>query len=989
VLVAETSAHALVRARLRGREVLIKAQKREARGDPSLEREAAALRALAGPGVVGLVAVERGSLVLEYVRGPTLAARIERAVLSARELDELAAALGATLDRIHRAGWVYADLKPENVILRRGRVADPVLVDFETAVRVGEPYAPRVTTAYAAPERLVGAATADARSDLFALGALLHAAAEGASPFAAPSRDASVLRVLALEPRRATTASPELADKIAALLEKEPARRPASFDALGAVPRAPSERFRLETHGDAAPAARPSGASPNLRIVGERAEDALLAFVVDAVARRELLLMFEPSTRAHGSLAASVLRLLGVADGASFRVVEAAARRALERDHGAAARDMAAILADVLAGEPDASERTVLDALRADPALLRARRQEAFVALLRTHANARDVVAAASAPDPESRAVLERMIAEGFRPRLVFVDGALDLPADVVVASAPVAPEAAPEPVARPLAVAAVWGEVFDARELAELAGDSHLVAWGAIAAGVGAGLLAADPFGRGFRFRTAALRDRVAAGLGPAERAAIAPALAWLVARRFARDDERVARAFAAAGEPLRAAYYAWRGAARALDVSDHAAAAPLVALGDEMLARVTGSVRSLLGAMLDLVRAGVERFRGDYRSASVAARRALAFLPAGSRAFCEALGERATAAGRIGDPVEVIAVATALRAEPSPDATFAWDRACSRTAVQLFYLGRLREARALVGLFRERTLDVRGRPDERRRARSPGCLVTAALYDDRLDEHIERLGAAIREFESIGDWRSACLYGSALGFAWGLVGEYARAEQILRETLAKSERTTAATALRGIALHNLGEVVAHRRGRLDEGIAIETDAIVILRAQGDNRLLSGSLAYRARMWVEKGDLDAAERDAREAIVHATAFPSIAPWLFATLALVMLERGRKDEALELAARAAAGAPETREVSAATVALAHARALSVTGRVREAATVLRSASRDLEHRARRIADPRLRAGYLGRVPDHAALLIAARTAPRAKGRLPW
>ncbi len=398
-------------------------------------------------------------------------------------------------------------------------------------------------------------------------------------------------------------------------------------------------------------------------------------------------------------------------------------------------------------------------------------------------------------------------------------------------------------------------------------------------------------------------------------------------------------------------------------------------------MLARVSGSVRSLLGAMLDLVRAGVRRFGGDHRGASEAARRALAFLPAGSRAFCEALGERATAAGRIGDPAEVIAVGSALRAEPSPDAAFAWDRACSRTAVQLFYLGKLREAHALVALFRERTVDARGRADERRRALSPGCLVTAALYDDRLDEHIERLGTAIDVFESLGDWRSSCLYGSALGFAYGLVGEYARAETILRATLAKSERTTIATALRAVALHNLGEIVGHRRGRVGEGIAIETDAIAILRAQSDNRLLAGSLAYRARMWLANGDIESAERDAREATTHATAFPSLAPWLFATLALVLVERGRNDEALELAARAAS-APETREVSAATLALAHARALVVAGQFASARAVVRRARAALERRARRIADRKLRAGFLTRVPDHAALLhlaIPART----------
>lgn len=971
-LASETSSHALYRARARRskHEVMIKVRKG---ASESIRHEAAALEALRGPGVVGLVESDAHALVLEFVRGPTLEERLRRSVLAEDEIVALADALGAILDRIHAAGWVLGDLKPQNVLLRRGRVSDPVLIDFETAVRVGQPYAPRVTTAYAAPERLVGAAVADPRSDLFALGAILHAAAEGASPFEAASRDATVLRVLALEPPRVPLTSPALARNIEALLRKEPTQRPGSYAALRAraapiLGRGSPERSSRDDTKVALDGPRA------IRLEGERAEEALLALVGDAMQRGTLLAHVEASDQPYGSIGDHALRLLAVPSGSSARIVFGAARRALASLGAKEASRAALVLADVLAGESDAAARGAIDELRADPELLRSRREEAFLALLRAQSRGRRLIAVEGTPDVDTARLLRVYQTGTNGSRLVFVEGALDVEAEAVKTEPGTWSSEAAEPALR---VAAAWAEIFDASELAELAAIPNADAEAIVVRGVAAGLLVADPFGRGFRFRARALRARIAAELNAGEAAAIARPIAWLAARRFPRAEARVARAFAAAGEPLRAAYYAWRGAARALDASDHRGAVPLVALGDEMLARVTGSVRSLLGALLDLVRAGIERFTGDHRAASAAARRALAFLPTGSKAWCEALGERATAAGRLGDPGEVLAVAGALRAMPSSDATFAWDRACSRTAVQLFYLGKLRAARSVVALFRARTVDARRAPDRRRRALSPGCLVTESLYGGRIDEHLELLADAVRVFDSLGDWRSSCLYGSATGFAYGLVGEYARAEKVLRATLEKSERTSAAAALRVVAQHNLGEILAHRRGRLADAIAIESEAIAALRVQGDKRLLLGSLAYRARMYVAVGDLDAAERDVTEAVKGTDAFPSIASWLFATLALVLLEQGRSEEALTVAKRAAAAGP-TREVSPALLAIVTARAFEATGKPAHARRVLQRALREIRASAAKIRDRRLRKGFLERVPDHAELARRAR-----------
>jgi Tol biopolymer transport system component len=132
----------------------------------------------------------RDFLVLEYLDGETLAQRLERGALSRRELLQYAIEMAEALDFAHRHGVVHRDLKPSNVFLCRS--AGVKLLDFGLArvhAAASGPDPPgdlateplEITTDgaivgtlnYLAPERLDGH-SADARSDIFAYGAVLY-----------------------------------------------------------------------------------------------------------------------------------------------------------------------------------------------------------------------------------------------------------------------------------------------------------------------------------------------------------------------------------------------------------------------------------------------------------------------------------------------------------------------------------------------------------------------------------------------------------------------------------------------------------------------------------------------------------------------------------------------------------------------------------------------------------------------------------------------
>ena len=166
------------------------------------EREARAISSLQHPHICTLYDVgdENGVefLVMEYLQGQTLEERLRKGPLLATEVAKIGIEIAGALDKAHRRGIIHRDLKPGNVMLTGSgaKLMDFGLAKPLTMAVAAESEATLVgvtaqrtilgTPGYMAPEQVRGE-HADARSDIFALGAVLYEATTGTRPFTGAS----------------------------------------------------------------------------------------------------------------------------------------------------------------------------------------------------------------------------------------------------------------------------------------------------------------------------------------------------------------------------------------------------------------------------------------------------------------------------------------------------------------------------------------------------------------------------------------------------------------------------------------------------------------------------------------------------------------------------------------------------------------------------------------------------------------------------------
>jgi len=214
-----------------GEEVVLRLAPRAA--DAEQRAELAVLARVAAPGLARLVdfgsvaAGGAGYVARTWIPGRDLRAWARER--DARAIGEVVARLCPALEHLHRAGFVHADLKAENVIV--GADGAPVLTDFGLARRESEGATAggAAGTLYSiAPEVLLGEPP-DARSDLFALGVMLHELLVGERAPASEFYAAFPARPFFEATRTSAEDLPEWArDVVARLVERDPARRPAS-----------------------------------------------------------------------------------------------------------------------------------------------------------------------------------------------------------------------------------------------------------------------------------------------------------------------------------------------------------------------------------------------------------------------------------------------------------------------------------------------------------------------------------------------------------------------------------------------------------------------------------------------------------------------------------------------------------------------------------------------------------------------------------------
>jgi Tol biopolymer transport system component len=147
------------------------------------EREARAISALNHPYICTLHDIGPNYLVMELVKGETLAARLKKGKLSISQTLQYGAQIAEALAEAHAKGITHRDLKPANIMLTRTGVK---VLDFGIAKSQEDESltASRVavgTPAYMAPEQREGK-ECDARSDIYSLGLVLHEMATGKRP---------------------------------------------------------------------------------------------------------------------------------------------------------------------------------------------------------------------------------------------------------------------------------------------------------------------------------------------------------------------------------------------------------------------------------------------------------------------------------------------------------------------------------------------------------------------------------------------------------------------------------------------------------------------------------------------------------------------------------------------------------------------------------------------------------------------------------------
>jgi eukaryotic-like serine/threonine-protein kinase len=224
-----------------------------------MDREARAISSLNHPHICHLydVGQQNGTdyLVMEFLEGETLAERLRKGAMPLNELLKIGIAIAEALEVAHKNGIVHRDLKPGNIMLT---AAGAKLMDFGLAKPLGlqaspapsgtvpaftaaptisgaSPFSPLTTAGsivgtiqYMSPEQIEGK-EADARSDIFAFGAVLYEMAAGKRPFEGKSQISLASSILEKDPEPISTTKPlippGLEHVITTCLQKNPEDR--------------------------------------------------------------------------------------------------------------------------------------------------------------------------------------------------------------------------------------------------------------------------------------------------------------------------------------------------------------------------------------------------------------------------------------------------------------------------------------------------------------------------------------------------------------------------------------------------------------------------------------------------------------------------------------------------------------------------------------------------------------------------------------------
>jgi hypothetical protein len=226
------------------------------------QQEAELLASLDHPGLVTVYDAgfdsdeERSFLVMEIVRGPTLAARLAVGPLTEAEVRDVGAPLADALAYVHDRGVVHRDVKPGNVLFTdAGDHHGVKLTDFGIArmadtARLTEDGLIVGSARYLSPEQARGAEVGPP-TDVYALGLVLLECLTGAPVFPGTGIETAVAR-LHRDPQIPDRVDPAFGRLLAAMTRRVPAERPTAYEAAAALRHASSTQHlpALDAHRD-------------------------------------------------------------------------------------------------------------------------------------------------------------------------------------------------------------------------------------------------------------------------------------------------------------------------------------------------------------------------------------------------------------------------------------------------------------------------------------------------------------------------------------------------------------------------------------------------------------------------------------------------------------------------------------------------------------------------------------------------------------------
>ena len=177
---------------------------------------------------------DKDFLVMEYIRGVTLASKLSAGPLGEPELIEYATQLASALEAAHKEGVIHRDLKPSNILITPGGqlkmldfgLARLLITDWQSTTATDLPGISG-TLPYVAPEDLSESHNVDARSDLYSCGVVMYEMATALRPYTGDSVASLLRAILENEPIPIRSLNSAISPELDAIIRKAMDRNPA------------------------------------------------------------------------------------------------------------------------------------------------------------------------------------------------------------------------------------------------------------------------------------------------------------------------------------------------------------------------------------------------------------------------------------------------------------------------------------------------------------------------------------------------------------------------------------------------------------------------------------------------------------------------------------------------------------------------------------------------------------------------------------------